>query len=152
MSTTTVRIIVVLGIVIIIVLSGFLLFDSPEQKLPTQTKKSEQATQGTKINQEEVTGRWQRTDGGYVIEISAVHNDGTLDAAYYNPNPINVSVSEWSVVDGRLHVYVELSDTNYPGSYYKLNYFAEQDQLAGIYYQAVYKETYDVQFKRITPR
>jgi len=145
MSTTAVRIIVVLVIIVLIIISTFLLIDSPknEKSGPAQAKKTEE------VNPEKVSGRWQRTDGGYIIEIKSVRNDGTMDAAYLNPNPINVSVSEWSRADGRLQIYVELSDVNYPGSFYKLVYFSEQDQLMGIYHQAVYKQNYDVQFIRL---
>ena len=35
-------------------------------------------------------GRWQRTDGGYVIEIGRIDADGKLTAGYFNPRPINV--------------------------------------------------------------
>jgi hypothetical protein len=35
-----------------------------------------------------VTGRWQRTEGGYVIRSAASKR---LQAAYFNPRPINVS-------------------------------------------------------------
>ena len=148
MSTAIIRLITVLAIVVILVISGYLLFDSSD----IQTQSSEQEIQAKPIDPEIITGRWQRTDGGYVIEISSAHNNGTIEAAYFNPNPINVSIAEWSVVDARLNIYVELSDVNYPGSYYKLVYFPAREQLHGVYYQAVYKQTYDVQFNRINNR
>ncbi len=148
MSTAIIRLITVPAIVVILVISGFLLFDSPE----IQTQSPEEEIQTKQIDPELVTGRWQRTDGGYVIEISSTHNNGTLEAVYLNPNPINVTIAEWSVIDDRLNIYVELSDINYPGSYYKLVYFPAPDQLHGVYYQAVYKQTYDVQFIRINNR
>jgi len=34
-------------------------------------------------------GLWQRTDGGYVIEIRRIDADGKIAAGYFNPRPIN---------------------------------------------------------------
>jgi hypothetical protein len=51
-------------------------------------------------------------------------------------------------VDGRIQVFVELRDVNYPGSTYTLIYDPEQDRLNGYYYQAVQKVTFDVVFIR----
>ncbi len=34
---------------------------------------------------------WQRTDGGYIIEIRSINTDGKITAGYFNPRPINVS-------------------------------------------------------------
>ena len=102
MSTAIIRLITVLAFVVILAISGYLLFDSPE----IQTPIPEGDVQAKQIDPEIVTGRWQRTDGGYVIEISAAHNNGTLEAVYLNPNPINVSIAEWSIVDERLNIYV----------------------------------------------
>src|SRR5262245_38211615 len=42
-----------------------------------------------------LVGRWQRPDGGYVIEIRNVATNGKLDAGYFNPRPINVARAEW---------------------------------------------------------
>ena len=145
MSTTTVRIIIVLVILILVIISTFLLIDFPAQ----QIEKPADAIQTEELNAEKIAGRWQRTDGGYVIEVRAVHNDGIMDASYFNPNPINVSKAEWSTMDGRLNIFIELSDVNYPGSNYKLSYFPGQDQLVGIYHQAVYNQNYEVQFVRV---
>jgi hypothetical protein len=33
-----------------------------------------------------LVGRWQRTDGGYVIDIRRVEPDGAMEANYYNPS------------------------------------------------------------------
>lgn len=93
-------------------------------------------------------GRWQRTDGGYVLEIRQSSPDGRLDVAYFNPNPINVSRAKWAEKDGSYFVMVELQDVNYPGSTYGLQYFPEDDRLAGAYYQAMEGQTYDVEFQR----
>lgn len=94
-------------------------------------------------------GRWQRTDGGYVIEISRVATDGTMQAAYFNPRPINVSRATASVFKDHLKVEVELRDTGYPGSSYTLLYDPDKDALVGFYYQAVQKQNFDVVFVRM---
>lgn len=98
------------------------------------------------INQ--LKGEWMRTDGGKSIRINSVAEDGKLDAAYFNPNPIRVGRASWLVKDNILLVVVELRDVNYPGSTYTLQYFPEEDVLAGNYFQAVENANYEVQFSR----
>lgn len=95
-----------------------------------------------------MVGRWQRTDGGYILEIQQSFPDGKLDVAYFNPNPINVARAKWAEKDGSYFVMVELQDVNYPGSTYGLQYFPEDDRLAGTYYQAMEGQTFDVEFER----
>ena len=97
---------------------------------------------------ERIAGKWLRTDGGYVLELSVVKSEGKLKAAYFNPRPINVAKAEWRSVDNRIQVFVELRDVNYPGSTYTLIYDPEHDRLNGYYYQAVMKGTFDVVFVR----
>jgi hypothetical protein len=94
-------------------------------------------------------GRWQRTDGGYVIDIRQVAPDGTMDAGYYNPRPINVSNAKASDFKGYLKVEVELRDTGYPGSTYTLLYDPDRDLLLGRYYQAIQRQHFDVIFMRV---
>jgi len=94
-------------------------------------------------------GRWQRTDGGYVIEIRRVATDGAMQAAYFNPRPINVSWAKASEFKDHLKVELELRDTGYPGSSYTLLYDPEKDALLGFYYQAVQKQNFDVIFVRM---
>lgn len=101
------------------------------------------------IPAQKFAGRWQRTDGGYVIDVKSVTADGKLDIAYYNPNPINVGSSAWQNDGGRLMMVVELRDVNYPGSIYSLEYKPQGDMLSGSYYQAVEQQTYQVEFSRI---
>ena len=95
-----------------------------------------------------LTGRWLRPDGGYIIEILNVHDEGTLEAAYYNPNPINIARAEWKVEDNRLRIYIKFDDVNYPGSTYTLDYFPDRDLLIGAYFQAVQQQSYYVEFIR----
>ena len=94
-------------------------------------------------------GRWQRQDGGYVLEIRAVRDDGELDASYLNPRPIRVFKAEASQGGGAVRVFVELRDVNYPGSTYDLRYDAKSDALSGVYFQAVEKQKFDVAFVRL---
>jgi hypothetical protein len=96
-----------------------------------------------------VTGRWQRTEGGYVIEIRGVESDGRLQAAYFNPRPINVSKAMVADSGGALRVFVELRDAGYPGATYSLTYDPQADRLSGLYTQPAAGQTFDVVFIRM---
>jgi hypothetical protein len=93
-------------------------------------------------------GRWLRPDGGYVLEISNVMTDGELEAGYFNPRPINVSTARATREGDQTKVFIELRDVNYPGSTYTLTYVPQNDQLSGIYYQALLKQSFEVVFIR----
>jgi len=95
-----------------------------------------------------LVGRWVRPDGGYVLDVREVRADGSLKAAYFNPRPINVAKAEWRQKDGKLTLFVELRDVNYPGSTYTLQYDPAADRLKGAYFQAVEKQTYQIEFAR----
>ena len=94
-------------------------------------------------------GRWQRNDGGYILEVRAVDASGRIDAAYFNPQPINVARAEATKDASILKVFVELRAPNYPGSTYMLAYDPKQDQLRGSYFQAVQRQTFPVVFVRM---
>jgi hypothetical protein len=81
-------------------------------------------------------GRWVRPDGGYVLELSEIKEDGSLKASYFNPRPIKVFTAKWSRKDGKINLFVELRDINYPGSKYNLQYEPASDLLKGTYFQA----------------
>ena len=100
-------------------------------------------------DKEKLVGRWQRTDGGYIIELKNPTQTGLIEAGYFNPNPIHVGKSAWQSKDGRLMVMVELQDQNYPGSLYNLEYQSNVDKLTGTYFQAVERVSYNVEFTRI---
>jgi hypothetical protein len=100
---------------------------------------------------EKLLGRWQRGDGGYIIDIRKVEGGGRLTVAYLNPRPINVAKAEASMAGDALKVVVELRDVNYPGSIYQLTYDSAADRLRGTYFQAALRETYDVEFTRLKP-
>jgi hypothetical protein len=55
------------------------------------------------------------------------------------------------VVGETLRVFIELQDVNYPGSTYQLTYDPAADRLTGTYYQAMLKESYEVDFVRLKP-
>ncbi|MHC4757882.1 MAG: hypothetical protein ACYTE8_04430 [Planctomycetota bacterium] len=103
------------------------------------------------VDIKKVVGRWMRTDSPYVIDIQGVNYDGTLQAGYYNPRAINVSIAKIENKEGVLEVFIELRDTGYPGSSYTLKYDAENDALVGTYFQAVQQQNYTIAFVR-TPR
>ena len=96
-----------------------------------------------------LVGRWQRTDGGYIIHIRSINTDGKMEAGYFNPRPINVSVAEASKDKGNIKVKVELRDAGYPGSAYTLVYMPEKDTLFGYYYHAVSGQSFEVLFVRM---
>lgn len=106
---------------------------------------------GTLAAFQKLEGRWQRGDGGYVIDIRGVAADGKITAAYFNPRPVNVAGAEASMADGALKVFIELRDINYPGSTYQLSYDSAADRLRGTYFQAMLRESYAVEFGRVKP-
>lgn len=96
-----------------------------------------------------LAGRWQRTDGGYIIELKNPSADGKIEATYFNPNPIHVGRAGWQHNAGKIIVTVELQDINYPGSLYTLEFLHKEDRLSGLYFQAVEKVNYEVGFIRV---
>lgn len=102
-----------------------------------------------KIDKTRLIGNWIRTDSNYQLRILEVSSNGTLQAQYFNPRPINVGKANWEESYGNLKIIVELQDVNYPGSTYKLNYLPDRDMLAGEYYQAVEGQTFYIEFSRV---
>ena len=98
---------------------------------------------------EKLKGEWLRPDGGYVIEVRSISDGGKMDASYFNPKSINVHKAEASRDGPITKVFIELRDANYPGSTYTLTYDAQKDQLAGIYYHAGLRQSFDVIFRRM---
>ena len=93
-------------------------------------------------------GRWVRPDGGYVLVIKDVNSDGSIEAAYFNPNPIDVSEAYITVKSDKTNIFVKLEGWGYEGSYYTLVYDKDTDRLIGVYHQLVYKQNYDIYFVR----
>jgi hypothetical protein len=96
-----------------------------------------------------LVGKWQRTDGGYIIELNDPGPDGKIQAAYFNPKPIHVGSAGWQFSTGKIIVTVELQDVNYPRSLYTLEYFPKEDVLEGSYFQAVERVNHTVDFRRV---
>jgi len=103
----------------------------------------------TKPDWQKLKGKWLRPDGGYIIEIKKLDDNGKMDAAYFNPKPIHVARAEASRSGAAIKVFIELRDVNYPGSTYTLTYEPGSDQLKGIYFQAVQQQSYEVVFVRL---
>jgi len=113
----------------------------------TKNESTELANKKTE-DKNTLIGDWVRTDADYLIRITAINNDGTMTAQYFNPNQINVGRANWEQSYGNLKIIVEMRDVNYPGSTYTLNYLPDRDILAGEYYQAVEGLTFYVEFTR----
>lgn len=105
--------------------------------------------QGASGGFDKLSGRWLRPDGGYVLEIRSVDARGKIDATYLNPKPISIARAEATRDGSTLTVFVELRAPNYPGSTYTLTYDPQQDQLRGIYFQALQQQSFDVYFVRM---
>lgn len=95
-----------------------------------------------------LVGPWVRPDGGYILQIREARPDGTLETGYFNPNPIHISTATWRLVGSVLKMEVLFDDQNYRGSTYTLVYNPESDQLEGVYFQAVTRQSFDVVFVR----
>src|SRR5438445_3988333 len=61
---------------------------------------------------EKLIGKWERPDGGYVLEIRGVSADAKLDATYSNPSPIHVSRTLVYREGDATKVLIELTDVN----------------------------------------
>ena len=100
------------------------------------------------LNAKVLKGQWVRPDGGYILVLQDVVMDGVLTASYFNPQQIRVSEAFWTTVAGELRVFIELRDINYPGSKYNLHYDQATDRLQGTYFQALERQTYEIEFVR----
>lgn len=148
------RLTVVLVATVVLAL-GFLWWKFISADIPSGTKPLAQAnaanptTADSNAEFQKLRGRWQRPDGGYIMEVKAIASDGSMDAAYFNPQSIHVAKAEASRDADTTKVFIELRDVNYPGSTYTLTYDPASDQLNGIYYQAVERQRFPVAFARI---
>ncbi len=115
----------------------------------TGTAQAEVKPSAGAVDAKQIEGRWVRPDGGYILQLQDVKEDGRLTATYLNPKPINVSQAKVLCKEGTITLFVELRDVNYPGSTYTLDFESAADRLKGTYYQAVMKQTFEVEFVRI---
>ena len=137
-----------LAAVILIAAAILIVVDFKTDPSSRESKDSKAAHSENPEGFQNLIGRWLRPDGGYIIEIKGIAKDGRMDAAYLNPRPIHVAQAEVSWKGGKLRAFIELRDTGYPGSTYTLDYNPEQDVLAGIYFQAVMNQAFEVVFVR----
>lgn len=98
---------------------------------------------------EVLKGKWERPDGGYILEVRSADAAGQLEAGYFNPSPIKIALARAYREGESVKVFVELRDVNYPGCTYKLTYDTKADQLFGQYYQASMQQIFDVVFARV---
>ena len=138
-------------VVAVVVLWGRLFpTDEPAPDGPGQIQADERSAE---MNTPEVltrlVGRWRRTDGGYILDIKTVHDDGKIDATYLNPRPINVSKAEAITKGGHVIVVVTLQDRGYPGNMYTLTYDPDTDRLEGVYHHRGLGQQFDVEFSRL---
>ena len=103
--------------------------------------------QGT-VEGKKIEGRWVRPDGGYILQLENIKEDGSVTATYFNPRSIKVSRAEVRHKEGTNTVFVELRDVNYPGSTYTLDYDSIVDRLKGTYFQAATNQNFEVEFRR----
>jgi len=80
--------------------------------------------------------------------VRSVDPKGRVDAAYFNPRPINVSRAEASVQGKAVKLFMELQAAGYPGSTYELIYDPGNDALVGVYFQAAMQQSFEVVFLR----
>jgi hypothetical protein len=146
---------IVLGLVVVAALGVWSWKSKRDRMPPTMPMSSKASTSNppagmavAKPDFQKLKGKWLRPDGGYIIEIKNMADDGALDAGYFNPQPIRVSKAQASSDGAAMKVFIELSDKNYPGSTYTLAYEPERDQLKGIYYQALQQQSFEVVFVR----
>lgn len=146
-------------LLIVIIGGGLVLLMVPPKSAPESTPASAPATEVSDTNAPvaviaasvdlgAVVGEWLREDGGYQLKLTRDASGEKLNAAYFNPNPINVSYCTATNDGGTIKVRVELNDTGYPGCVYTLVHDRANDRLLGTYYQAAMGETYEIMFVR----
>ena len=123
------------------------MFSAMRQVVLAERGKPPKQTQ-VQTDVQRLEGRWVRPDGGYILELREIKKDGSLKAAYFNPRSIKVYSAKWSRKQGKINLFVELRDVNYPGSKYNLQYEPGSDRLKGTYFQAVEKQTFNIEFVR----
>lgn len=106
------------------------------------------SARSTNVGINVLKGNWVRPDGGYMIAIKSIGADGQLEATYFNPNPLPFARAQAVREGAALRVFLELHAGGYNGSTYELTYDAAGDRLAGVYYQAVAKQRYEIYFVR----
>ena len=133
----------VLGAMILLISCG------QQTETPSGASSVSSSATDTKAGSQPLVGRWQRTDGDYLIEVKSIDGNGKAEVAYFNPRPINVARAEASREGDGVRLTIELRDAGYPGCIYKLALDKAKDQLVGTYFQAAQNETYEIAFVRV---
>src|SRR4051794_41815267 len=76
-------------------------------------------------------GRWARTEGPYVINISAVDENGKVDASYANPRPLPFHTAEVSREGNTLNLFFQLRAGGYGGSTFPPKKYCAGGKLRG---------------------
>jgi uncharacterized protein (DUF2147 family) len=118
------------------------------QPVPPAAKAAPAPAATDKVNLDVLEGAWVRPDGGYLILIKKVGANGQLEASYFNPKPLPFAKAQATRDGATVRLAFELQAGGYSGSTYDLVYDAANDQLKGIYYQAVMKQKFEVFFTR----
>lgn len=100
------------------------------------------------VSGEILRGSWQRLDGGYVLQIEAVAQEGALQAGYFNPRPVRIASARWRFGGSRLQLRIDLNDTGYEGAFYLLQYDPDRQRLVGEYHPAS-QDVFNVVFERV---
>ena len=129
-----------------VVVGAFFFSRSKDISTPTAAPSSIESDKAMASRFAPLLGRWVRPDGGYVLEIKSVKEDGAAEAAYFNPSPIRVARARASEDKGALQLFVELRDAGYPGCTYKLTCRNGERRLVGSYFQAAMQESYEIFF------
>lgn len=132
------------AIIFVLFFTGFFLF------IPGPVCADEVEPSVAKTGYGIIEGKWQRTDGNYLIKISDVQAKGPATVQYFNPSSIHVATATISTEKELIKLFIKFQDKGYEGSTYRLYYFAEKDALVGFYYQATMDKTYEVIFLRKT--
>jgi hypothetical protein len=139
-----------------VIIGGLLLYQNytghDDQKRRESSDTSQEASPSPKastVDLQRLIGRWLRPDGGYVIDIRRIGSDGKMQAAYYNPRPINISKAHAHGQGEAIRLFIELRDVGYPGATYDLAYNRQQDTLVGFYHQPTAGQRFDVVFLRM---
>ena len=130
------------AIILLLFFTGFFLF------IPGPVCADEVKSSTVKIDYGILAGKWQRTDGNYLINVSDVQAEGQATVEYFNPRSIHVATAAISTEKELIKFFIKFQDKGYEGSSYRLYYFAKKDALLGYYYQAPMDKTYEVVFLR----
>jgi hypothetical protein len=121
---------------------------SPTAHAPVAAPSPPPNASDTPVHFRPLLGEWLRPDGGYVLVVRGIRDDGEAAVTYLNPRPIRVARAEARRKGDVVSLFVEFDDVNYRGSTYSLDFNADRGQLEGLYFQATLRQQFDVAFVR----